>query len=177
MPPDTVTTYTRIKRTLDRVYLAAGYASGACIVAIFAITMFQIIARWLGYNPLGLTAYAGYFMAASAFLGLAHTLNSGAHVRIEMFLSLMGPARHYAERVGFVASAAIACWLAYYATSTAVWSYWLGDISTEMDATPIWIPQSTMAFGSILLAVAVIDHGLRLLITGDHDIIAAPDAV
>jgi TRAP-type C4-dicarboxylate transport system permease small subunit len=116
-------------------------------------------------------------MAASAFLGLAHTLNAGAHVRIELFLSMMGRLRPFVERIGFVASAAIACWLAWYATSTALWSYWLGDISTEMDATPLWIPQSAMAIGSILMAVAVIDHGLRLFLTGNHEIVAGPDAL
>ena len=54
------------------------------------------------------------------------------------------------------------------------WSYALGDVSQGLDATPIWIPQLSMAFGVSLLAVAVIDHGLRLLLTGDHQIPASP---
>jgi hypothetical protein len=57
------------------------------------------------------------------------------------------------------------------------WSYVLGDVSQGLDATPIWIPQLSMAFGMSLLAVAVADHGLRLIATGEHGIQASPDAV
>ena len=32
------------------------------------------------------------------------------------------------------------------------------DISTSMDATPLWIPQLAMALGTVIFAVAVIDE-------------------
>jgi hypothetical protein len=41
----------------------------------------------------------------------------------------------------------------------------------------VWIPQLSMAVGVSLMALAVVDHGLRLVITGDHGIETAPDAL
>jgi TRAP-type C4-dicarboxylate transport system permease small subunit len=162
---------------LDRLYFYCGYLAAFCMVCIFVVTMVQIAGRAVGYNPRGLTDYAGYFMAASAFLALAHTLNKGAHVRIELFLSMMGRFRIVAEWLSFALSTIIASWLSYYAWSLVYWSFKLGDMSQGLDATPIWIPQLSMAVGITLMAVCVADHGLRLALTGDHGIQSAPDAL
>jgi TRAP-type C4-dicarboxylate transport system permease small subunit len=170
-------TLVRIWAGLDRLYLWCGYLAAFCLVGIFATTMVQIGGRLLGFGVRGATDYAGYFMAASAFLAFAHAFNRGAHVRIELFLSLMGRLRPLAEKLSFAASAAIACWFAYHCWAMVYWSYILGDVSQGLDATPIWIPQLTMAIGVSLFALAVADHGLRLLLAGDHGIESAPDAV
>lgn len=159
-----------IRRGLDWAYLACGYVAAACMVAILVLTMAQVIGRMTGFNLRGISSYAGYFMAASAFLAFAHTLNAGAHIRIELFLSVLGSRRAIFEKWAFFLSTAIACWLAYYSCALVYWSYVLGDISQGLDATPLWIPQLAMAFGACLFAVSLADHLVRLLFTGRHGI-------
>jgi TRAP-type C4-dicarboxylate transport system permease small subunit len=166
-----------IWRKLDCIYLYAGYLAALFLVCIFLTTILQVFSRIAGVNISGLTDYAGYFMAASAFLAFAHTFNKGAHIRIELFMSMMGRFRRQAEWFSFFISAAIASWLSYYTWSMVYWSRKLNDISTGLDATPIWIPQMSMAFGVTLLAICVIDHSLRLLLTGNHQLPASPDAL
>jgi TRAP-type C4-dicarboxylate transport system permease small subunit len=167
----------RLWKRLDQLYLHCGHLAALAMVGIFAVTMLQILGRYLGFSVSGATDYAGYFMAASAFLAFAHALNRGAHVRVEIFLAMLGRRRVWAERLSFALSTAIAVWLSYHCWSMVYWSYVLGDISQGLDATPIWIPQLSMAFGMSLLALAVGDHGLRLIITGEHRIQAAPEAL
>jgi TRAP-type C4-dicarboxylate transport system permease small subunit len=162
---------------LDRLYLYCGYLAAFFLVCIFLTTMLQVCTRFLGINIRGLTDYAGYFMAASAFLAFPHTFNKGAHIRIELFMSMMGRFRAVAEWCSFLAASAIALWLAWFAWSMVYWSWALNDISQGLDATPIWIPQTSMALGLSLLAISVIDHGLRLVISGDHQLPASPDAL
>ena len=162
---------------LDRVYLCCGYLAGFFMVLIFGVTMFQIVGRYIGINPRGLTDYVGYFMGASVFMAFAHTLNRGAHVRIELFLSTLGKHRHWAEKLAFLISCMVVTWLAYYAWMNVYLSYSFGDVSQGLDATPMWIPQLSMAVGFSLFAVSIIDHGLRLLITGDSGIAAGPDVM
>ncbi len=159
-----------MRRGLDRTYLACGYLAAACMVAILVLTMTQVIGRMTGINLRGISSYAGYFMAASAFLAFAHTLNAGAHIRIELFLSVLGSRRAGLEKLAFFLSTAIACWLAYYSCSLVYWSYVLGDISQGLDATPMWIPQLAMAFGTCLFAVSLADHLVQLMLTGKHGI-------
>jgi TRAP-type C4-dicarboxylate transport system permease small subunit len=177
LPKSTWPACEKIWSRLDRLYLFCGYLAAFCMVCIFAVTMVQIAGRAVGYNPRGLTDYVGYFMAASAFLAMAHTLNKGAHVRIELFLSMMGRFRSVAEWFAFAVTTVIAIWLAYYSWSMVAWSYSLGDMSQGLDATPMWIPQSTMAFGFTMMALCVVDHALRMILTGDHGIQSAPDAL
>jgi TRAP-type C4-dicarboxylate transport system permease small subunit len=162
---------------LDRLYLWCGYLAAFFLVCIFLTTMLQVGSRLVGINIRGLTDYAGYFMAASAFLAFAHTFNHGAHIRIELFMSLMGRFRVWAEWLSFLLSSAIAVWLCYYAWSMIYWSRALNDISQGMDATPIWIPQLSMAIGMSILAISVVDHSMRLVLTGDHRLPASPDAL
>jgi TRAP-type C4-dicarboxylate transport system permease small subunit len=164
-------------RKLDCIYLYAGYLAAIFLVCIFLTTILQVFSRIAGVNISGLTDYAGYCMAASAFLAFAHTFNKGAHIRIELFMSMMGRFRRQAEWFSFIVSATIAGWLSYYTWSMVYWSRKLNDISTGLDATPIWIPQMSMAFGVTLLAICVIDHSLRLLLTGNHQLPASPDAL
>jgi TRAP-type C4-dicarboxylate transport system permease small subunit len=164
-------------KKLDRLYLYCGYLAAFFLVCIFLVTMLQVATRLVGINIRGLTDYAGYLMAASAFLAFPHTFNHGAHIRIELFLSMMGRFRRMAEWSSFIVSAAIAVWLAYFAWSMVYWSRALNDISQGLDATPIWIPQVSMAVGLSVLALAVIDHGLRLILTGDHGLPTSPDAL
>lgn len=175
LPQQTQSEMKKIWSRLDRLYLYCGYFAAFCMVCIFAVTLLQIGGRFVGFNPHGLTDYVGYFMGASAFLALAHALNRGSHVRIELFLSMMGRFRKVAEWFSFAATSVIAIWLTYYAWSLVYWSYSLGDISQGLDATPMWIPQSSMAVGITLLALAVVDHALRLVLTGNHGIGTAPD--
>jgi TRAP-type C4-dicarboxylate transport system permease small subunit len=169
--------YRYVVALLKPLYCWSGYLAGFCIAAIFTVTMVQIIGRLVGWNPAGLTNYASYFMAATVFCGLAHTFDAGGHIRIELFLSLAGKARYWIERLGFLASTAVVCWLTYYAWSMVSWSIALGDISEGMDATPLWIPQMTMAAGFTLFAISVLDRTARLFLLGDHGMAAAPDAL
>jgi TRAP-type C4-dicarboxylate transport system permease small subunit len=166
---------TRLWRGLDRLYLLCGYLAALSMVAIFVITLAQIAGRYFGFNLRGSTDYAGYFMAASAFLSFAYALNRGSQVRIELFLQMSGRCRPWLEKLSLLASTVIAVWFAYHSCSMVYWSYILGDVSQGLDATPMWIPQISMAAGAFLLALAVADHSLRLLITGSHGIETAAD--
>ncbi len=162
--------FIRIFHVLDGVYRWCGYAAGACVVLIFALTMVQVGGRFVGYNPAGLTDYVGYLTAATIFLALPHGFNRGSHVRVSLIISMLGAARYWVELGSFVFCAAIAAWFAYFSWSMVFWSYKLGDMSSGLDATHLWIPQLSMAVGVSLLAVAVADHTLRLVMLGDHGI-------
>ena len=59
----------------------------------------------------------------------------------------------------------LATLFAFYSCRLVWQSFEFHDISTSNDATPLWIPQLTMALGTSLLALAFIDEWI-LEITG-----------
>lgn len=158
------------RRILDGLYDAAGYVAAGCLVAILCVIVLQMVTRWMSLSVPGLAEYAGYLMAAASFLAFAHALNRGAHIRVSLFLTALGPRRFWGELWCLVIGTAASAYLAWYAIRLVYWSRFLGDVSQGQDATPLWLVQLPVAAGSVLLAVAFLDNLLTLLFTGRDNI-------
>ncbi|HEX4779511.1 MAG TPA: TRAP transporter small permease [Usitatibacter sp.] len=152
------------RRALDRLYDAAGYLAAFFMVGILAMVLASVVGRLVGFNLRGSDAYAGYCMAASGFLALAHTLKRGEHIRVTLFLERFGgrlkrPLDIWSHVAGTFFSGA----LAWFSIRLAWQSHTYNDISQGNDATPLWIPQIAMAVGTIVLAIAMADDLVLLL--------------
>jgi TRAP-type C4-dicarboxylate transport system permease small subunit len=163
-----------VRRALDLVYLAGGVSAAACLVLLLTLILGQMAARWWGFAFPGSTEYAGYAMAGVSFFALARTLNRGGHIRVSLVLSRLGRYRRFGEIWCLAIGTALSFYLAWFTLRAVVWSYSLGDISQGQDATPLWIPQSAMAAGSVLLAIAFADNLLTLLFSGRNGTTAGP---
>jgi len=161
-------TLARMHRILDKVYLACGYAAAASILLVLLIILVQIAVRYSGHNIGGLTTYAGYMMASSTFLGLSYALINGAHIRIETISKMLGRGQRYVDLLAFFLGTIIAAWFAYYAANMDFTSWSISDVSTDLDETPLWIPQFTMALGTAIFATAMADNFITLLLTGQY---------
>lgn len=161
-----------LRRLLDGLYLAGGMIAALALVSILAIIVAQMIARWTGLIFPGAASYAGYAMATASFFAFAHALNRGAHIRVSILLNALGHRRRWLEVWCFGIGTALAWYLSYYAIKAVYWSHKLHDISQGQDATPLWIPQSAMAAGSVLLAIAMTDHLVRVLVLGSSGIVS-----
>ncbi len=163
-----------LRRALDALYLAGGALGALFLIAILVLIVAQMVARWTGNVFPGGTDYAGYCMAASSFFALAYALNHGAHIRVSLFLSNLGKWRRFGEIWCFGIAALTATFFARYAIKANFWSAKLNDVSQGQDATPLWIPQIAMSAGATLLAIALWDHLIRLILS-DHPGIHDPD--
>ena len=138
--------------------------SAAALAALFMVlllgaVLLSIASRQFHFHVPGIDAYAGYLMAAAGFLALAHTLKRGEHIRVTLVINaLRGTSRKALEVWALVVALLLAMLFAYYSCRLAWQSYTFHDISTANDATPLWIPQLTMAAGTIVLAIAFIDE-------------------
>ncbi len=154
-----------VRRVLDAVYDAGGIVAAICLVAILLVIVAQMVTRWINISVPGLSEYAGYLMASSSFLAFAHALNRGAHIRVNLFITALGQHRFWGElwcmTIGFAASS----YLAWYAIRLVYWSRKLHDVSQGQDATPMWIVQTPMAVGAVLLAICFADNLVTLIVT------------
>jgi TRAP-type C4-dicarboxylate transport system permease small subunit len=74
-------------------------------------------------------------------------------------LSALKPAMRRRLEVFSLASAILLSGLlAWFSASLAWQSYSIHDISTGNDATPLWIPQISMAVGTFILFIAFVDE-------------------
>jgi len=148
-----------VRKTLDGLYDGAAALAALFMVALLAMVLLSVVGRQLHFNVPGTDAYAGYLMAGAGFLALAHTLKRGEHIRVTLLLSaLSGSTRRGLELWALFAASLLAWLFAIYACKLSWQSYTFNDVSTGNDATPLWIPQLSMALGTLVLAVAFIDE-------------------
>jgi TRAP-type C4-dicarboxylate transport system permease small subunit len=160
-----------LRRTLDGIYTGAGVLAALCLIAILVLIVLQMLARWTGEVFPGAPDYAGYAMAAASFLAFAHALQRGAHIRVSIVLQLLPPAaRRWLEIWCFAVGSAVAWYVAWFAWRMIGFSLKFNDISQGQDATPLWIPQSVMLVGAVILALALTDNLVQLIFTGRHGI-------
>ena len=160
---------TILRRTLDGLYTLAGIAAACCLIAILCLIVLQMLARWTSELFPGAPAYVAYCMAAASFLAFAHALMRGAHIRVSILLNAVPPmARRLLETWCFAIGTAIMWYVVYYAYRFVYWSWKFNDISQEQDKMLLWIPQSVMLAGAVILAIALTDNLLSLIFTGRH---------
>jgi len=152
---------------LDLLYRALGALGALFILATLLIEVGNIVGRLLGFSMAGVDAYAGYTLAAGSFLALAAALRHGDHIRVTLIIQrLTGRPRWWIEVFCLAVATFLSGYFAWFAGKLVWGSYVFHDVSQNVDATPLWIPQLSMAVGLAALFLAFAEDLIRTLRTG-----------
>jgi len=148
-----------MRKFLDGLYTASAWLAGLGMIGVLVMVTLMILGRLMGFPVGGYDAYAGYAMAGAGFLALASTLKHGEHIRVTLILGMLhGKSRRGLELTALLIAVALSGFLAVY-SARLVWQSWsFQDISTGIDATPMWIPQIAMAVGTLIFFIAFLDE-------------------
>lgn len=148
-----------MRKALNALYDGAAALAALFLFGLLVMVLLSVGGRQLNFYVPGTDAYAGYLMAASGFLALAHTLKRGEHIRVTLVLAaLSGRWKKALELWALAFAMVLSCLFAFYCCRLSWQSHAFNDISTGSDATPLWIPQVSMAVGAVILAIAFIDE-------------------
>lgn len=170
-----------VSSAMDVVYRAAGVVAGLLLVMLCLLVLYSIAARFFGLYAGGATDIAGYVMATSTFMALAYTFRTDGHIRVQLLVQrVTGSTRRSLELLGLGVMTAVCGFLAIYMVRLAYDSYDFGERSEGADAILLWIPQTPVALGAVLLAVAVLHTLLQAIfdqdaITPEHGGDRGPD--
>jgi TRAP-type C4-dicarboxylate transport system permease small subunit len=137
---------------ITRVEKAAAALAALSLLALFLVGLAEIVLRtFAGYSlPISLE-YSGYLVAASFLLGSGWTLNQGRHVRLSLFKQSAALDR-LSDAVAFALALALSFGLAAWAWG----SFIQHQVSYYPSATPLWIPQSALALGALVLSLSLL---------------------
>ncbi|MEM5474329.1 TRAP transporter small permease [Hoeflea sp. AS60] len=165
-----------MRKLLDGIYDVSGLISALLIAGICLLVTTQVMLNLItktGLTDMNLTIpsyadFAGYMLAASSFLALAYTLVRGGHIRVNLVLRVL-PAklRLAAEVVAHMLGAGVAGYATFYMYRLTLESYEFGDMSSGIVAIPLYIPQSTLLTGLVVLTVAMIDLTVQIIRSGE----------
>jgi TRAP-type C4-dicarboxylate transport system permease small subunit len=153
-----------LRTFLDRLYLFAGYLAGLFLIAIFVLMMLLSAGRPLGLNVPAGDEIVSWCMAATAFLGLAHTFRSGEMIRVGLLIDgLEGRTRRAFEIGALVIGCGFVGFFAWHAAWMTYDSWRFNDMAQGVLAIPLWIPQLGYSGGLVILLVAFVDELVHVL--------------
>ncbi|MFA5521151.1 MAG: TRAP transporter small permease [Castellaniella sp.] len=148
-----------LRTVLNVMYRASGVLAAFFLLLICVLIVLQIVGRSINII-IDSTELAGFFLAASSFLGLAYTLNQGSHIRVNMLPASVKNPRHKAwlELWCCACAALVMGYITWQAGLFTLESLEYGDLSPGLMAVPFWIPQTAMTAGLLMLTIAFVDE-------------------
>jgi tripartite ATP-independent transporter DctM subunit len=141
-----------------------GILCGISILAMVLIISFEVIARYLFNNPTSwVTEYSLYLFVGTSFMAAGYAHVEGSHIRVEILLDRLST--H--ARLRFWQMSA---WVGLMFTVVAAWQMILfvgseyvgGARAWGLLATPLWIPETPVAVGLAVFALAVLGEARKL---------------
>jgi len=155
-----------LRRSLDALYWVSGLAGALALLAIGGLILVQVVLRQVGGLLPGGDDLTAFSMAACAMLPLAYAFRHGAHIRVDLLIGrLRGGARTALEAAALAVAAMMALLFAWASVDLVSDSVAFEEVAQGMLAVPLWMPQSFMAAGAVVFAIALIDD-LAVLLAG-----------
>ena len=153
----------QINNFLKKIYNLAGFVAAFFLVLVAIFILTGIASRIFGFYIRGLAEYSGYCMAASSFFALSYTFVNGGHIRITLFLEKISKSMKNILEIWCLAVASLfSGFLAFYFLKMLIISYKFQERSEGADEILIWIPQTSVAIGSLIFFICVV-HQLILI--------------
>ena len=143
---------------VNKISRVASVIAGLCIIIVAFIVTYEIIARGLFGSPTEwVLEVSTYLIIVAGFLGLAITLRHHAHVSVDFMTSRLS-AR---TRCALDAVTTLLAILLFYvfmteATDLVMASFEYNKLSPSILRFPLWIPQSSMIVGAVLLELELV---------------------
>lgn len=153
----------RVIGVLEAISDLAGYLAG---ITVFGLTLLIAAAvfsrRVLGSPLLAVDEVSGYLLLAIVFLGLAHTMKAGGHIRADIVLDHVPSG----VRGGLEMLATLLALLFALAFLAGNWGlvaefYARRTLSFKYLQIPLWIPGSLLVVGVALLVLQLLAQLLR----------------
>ena len=150
---------------IDRIDMLSAYLAAVGLAAMSGIVFWEVLIRSLfTRSTLIADEIASYMLAMLSFFALGYTLRTGAHIRVTLFFHLFSAKARKWIDAAFVLIALVALsFLTLWLIELVVQSYVTKIDSQSQIETPLWIPQSALVYGTVVLGLALVSRLIRLL--------------
>ena len=145
-------------RFVGKLSYGTGYLAGLVLLAIIALTMAEVVSRYVLRNPLILSdELGGYALVAISWLGLAYCGMEKGHIRITFIVERLD-----ARTAGWIRLATLALGVVFVAVAAWVsWQFLADSFTRNMRSnsllmTPLKWPQMALPVGFTLFAVVLV---------------------
>ena len=160
----------KLDNFLKKIYKFSGYIAALFLILVATFILIGIASRIFGFYIRGLAEYSGYCMAASSFFALAYTFVEGGHIRITLFLEkASGLKKKLLEIWCLIIASFYSGYVAFYFIKMLKISYEFQERSEGADEILIWIPQMSVAIGSLIFFICVSHQFILKILNNSND--------
>ena len=141
---------------------AAAIGAGV-VLLMMSVVAYSVINRYILGTPITWTdELSGYLVVALVMLGAADALRRGDHISVDLITSrLKDRGQRFAEIWGYIMVLFFALALLLSSKKTIEYSINFGILSEGYLEVPIWIPQSFLVLGGLLLFLVALVKLIR----------------
>jgi TRAP-type C4-dicarboxylate transport system permease small subunit len=143
---------------LDRIVWAGGVVSALVILYILGLTAIAVVWRYVLVRPIsGVDEQVGFLVVASVMAGAAEALRRNDHISVDLITNIAPkPLQRALAAFGYATVTLFSLVLLIAAWRTVSFSYAFQAYSPGDLQIPMWLPQSTMLLGALLLMLVSI---------------------
>lgn len=155
-------------RLNDMAGSIAIWISAALLVYIVCHISVEIVLRsFFDRSTYSMDEFVGYAIGSMTFLSLAHTFRNRKHIRVSIMQSLVsGRVAIAVELICLAFTFGIVLFLARYIWRTLARDFARGTVSPTLTETPIWLIDSAIFIGLVLLLSQLIASAILAIAEG-----------
>jgi TRAP-type C4-dicarboxylate transport system permease small subunit len=153
----------RLQRYVEGLCRAGAFLAALFMALTVGLIVLEITIRtFFGTSTMVTAEYSGYFLVATVSLGLAYTLHHRAHIRITLLYDRFSSAtRNKLDIAASLVGLGICGYAIYYSALMVYENYSLGMTADTVSETPLWIPETAVPVGFVLLFLELVAFVLR----------------
>ncbi|MCB2228703.1 MAG: TRAP transporter large permease subunit [Desulfarculaceae bacterium] len=153
-----------LEKAIDGLSLGTGWICGAGTLLMVLIISYEVVSRYLFNEPTSwVSEYSLYLFVGTAFLAAGYAQRQDAHIRVEILVNNLGDA----SRQWLLQTSA---WVSVVFLIVAAWQMILFTYSEYVGGakawgllvTPLWIPETAVALGLTVYALAALGEARGL---------------
>ncbi len=160
-----------LDRWIGAVTWVAAAVGAGVVLLMMSVVGYSVVNRYLLGTPVTWTdELSGYLVVALVMLGTAEALRRGEHISVDLITSRLGErGQRIAEVWGNIMVLVVAAALLISGMETIEYSVNFGILSEGYLEVPMWIPQSFLILGAVLLALVAVANLLSRIERDDRD--------
>lgn len=152
--------YHMYDRILGVITNAAAAIAGLAILLTAFMICYEIIARSIFHHPtVWVMEISTYCLVLAGFFGMAYTMRKNGHICVDF---LYGRFPRKVQKGLDIITSILSLFVMYVcmteSTNYMLMSKAMGAVSPSLLRVPLWIPQTFMVIGFVLLFLEIINH-------------------
>lgn len=145
-------------------WLAAAVGAGVVLLMMLVVS-YSVVNRYLLGTPVTWTdELSGYLVVVLVMLGAGDALRRGDHISVDLISSKLSPGgRRLADIWGNLMVLVFSTALLISSKETLDYSIGFGILSEGYLEVPMWVPQSFLVLGGVMLALVAVANLIRLV--------------